>query len=76
MGKRGGGGVPHSIGGGIGFEGEEFKKNRKMRGTPTPSMPPLPPLRETLCVDTELLLCMLSSAVHGLCMYVLFYKHY
>ena len=60
--------------GGISFgEGAGFKKNRPMGGMP-PS--PLPPLWETLSVDIELLLCMLSSAVLALCMYVLFYKHY
>ena len=69
------GGVGCPIGGRHWFLGGEFKKNRKIRGAPAPSMPP-PPLWETLCVDIELLLCMLSSAVHVLCMYVLFYKHY
>ena len=47
------------------FWGWEFKKNRKISGTPAPSMPPTP-LWETLCVDIELLLCMLSSV---LCMF-------
>ena len=53
----------------------EYEKNHKIRGAHAPSIPP-PRLWEILCVDIELLLCMLSSAVHVLCMYVLFYKHF
>ena len=67
------GGVPHS--GALVLVGRGCEKNRKMRGAHAPSIPP-PPLWKTLCVDIELLLCMLSSAVHVLCMYVLFYQHY
>ena len=39
------------------------------RTSPPPMPFPTLPLWETLCVDTELLLCMLSSAVHVLCMF-------
>ena len=50
--------------------------NKIVRGEVCPPHSCLPPLWETLCVHIELLLCMLSSVVHVLCMYVLFYKHY
>ena len=67
-----GGGVPQ---GGIGFgRGGDFEKNCKVRGAPAPSMPLTTTMENR--VDIELLLCMLSSVVHVLCMYVLFYKHY
>ena len=69
---EGGQGCP-IVGGLVLVEG--CKKNRKIRGTHAPSIPP-PRLWETLCVDIELLLCMLSPAVHVLCLYVLFSKHY
>ena len=67
------GGCP--IVGALGLVGGGCEKNRKMSEAHAPSIPP-PALWETLCVDIELLLCMLSSAVDVLCMYVLFYKHY
>ena len=51
-----------------------FEKKFKMRGAPAPSMPPTTTMGNR--VDVELLLCMLSSVVHVLCMYVLFYKYY
>ena len=64
-----------AIGGGLGFgAGGGWKKI--VGGGVCPPHPCPPPLWETLCVHIELLLCMLSSVVHVLCMYVLFYKHY
>ena len=68
------GGCP--IGGELVLVGEGFRKKSYDEGCARPIHASPPPRWETLCVDIELFLCMLSSAMHVFCMYVLFYKHY